>query len=101
MNAELRANAERLEQEQRDRARQAVIGERTRIARELPALRAGASGFLLKDTPAAQLTGALRMIAAGDALLAPGITRRLIEEFTNRARLAAAPGTRRTHRPRA
>jgi DNA-binding NarL/FixJ family response regulator len=45
------------------------------------ALRAGASGFLLKDTPAAQLTTAVRMIAAGDALLGPTITRRLIEEF--------------------
>ncbi len=46
------------------------------------ALRAGASGFLLKDAPAAQLASAVRMIAAGDALLAPSITRRLIEEFT-------------------
>jgi DNA-binding NarL/FixJ family response regulator len=45
------------------------------------ALRAGASGFLLKDTPAAQLTNAIRMIAAGDALLGSTITRRLIEEF--------------------
>ena len=50
------------------------------------ALRAGASGFLLKDAPAAQLVAGVRMIAAGDALLAPTITRRLIEEFT-----AAAP----------
>ncbi len=46
------------------------------------ALRAGASGFLLKDAPAAQLASAVRMIAAGDALLAPSITRRLINEFT-------------------
>ena len=45
------------------------------------ALRAGASGFLLKDTPAPQLTSAVRMIAAGDALLGSTITRRLIEEF--------------------
>jgi DNA-binding NarL/FixJ family response regulator len=45
------------------------------------ALRAGASGFLLKDTPAVQLTAAVRTIAAGDALLGPTITRRLIEEF--------------------
>lgn len=45
------------------------------------ALRAGASGFLLKDTPAAQLTNAVRMIAAGNALLGSTITRRLIEEF--------------------
>jgi DNA-binding NarL/FixJ family response regulator len=46
------------------------------------ALRAGASGFLLKDTPPADLLTAVRVIAAGDALLAPGITRRPIEEFT-------------------
>ena len=45
------------------------------------ALRAGASGFLLKDTPSMQLTNAVRMIAAGDALLGSTITRRLIEEF--------------------
>jgi DNA-binding NarL/FixJ family response regulator len=45
------------------------------------ALRSGASGFLLKDTPAPQLTNAVRMIAAGDALLGSSITRRLIEEF--------------------
>ncbi|MHB8233296.1 MAG: response regulator [Solirubrobacteraceae bacterium] len=49
------------------------------------ALRAGASGFLLKDVPAEQLAAGVRMVAAGDALLAPSITRRLIQEF------AAAP----------
>ncbi|MEU7578606.1 response regulator transcription factor [Streptomyces sp. NPDC041068] len=45
------------------------------------ALRAGASGFLLKDASADQLAEAVRVVAAGDALLAPGITRRLIAEF--------------------
>lgn len=45
------------------------------------ALRAGASGFLLKDVRASQLTDAIRTVAAGDALLAPSITRRLIEQF--------------------
>jgi len=55
------------------------------------ALRAGASGFLLKDTPAIHLTAAVRMIAAGDALLAPSITRRLIEEFTATARALLPP----------
>jgi DNA-binding NarL/FixJ family response regulator len=48
------------------------------------ALRAGASGFLLKDTPPADLLAAIRIVAAGDALLAPGPTRRLIAEFTRR-----------------
>ena len=46
------------------------------------ALRAGASGFLLKDTPPADLLTAIRIIAAGDALLAPAVTRRLIAEFS-------------------
>ncbi|MFF3115222.1 response regulator [Kitasatospora sp. NPDC057904] len=45
------------------------------------ALRAGASGFLLKDTPPADLVAAIRVVAGGDALLAPGITKRLIAEF--------------------
>ena len=48
------------------------------------ALRAGASGFLLKDTVPEQLLAAIRTLAAGDALLAPGITRRLIREFAAR-----------------
>jgi DNA-binding NarL/FixJ family response regulator len=53
------------------------------------ALRMGASGFLLKDAPAARLLDAIRVAAAGDALLEPSITRRLIEQF---ARVAAPPG---------
>ncbi|MFI9233010.1 response regulator [Streptomyces rimosus] len=52
------------------------------------ALRAGASGFLLKDASAAELAQAVRVVAAGDALLAPSITKRLIAEFS---RMAAAP----------
>src|SRR4051794_14375236 len=48
------------------------------------ALRAGASAFLLKDVRADQLTGAIRTVAAGDALLAPSITPRLIEQFVQR-----------------
>ena len=55
------------------------------------ALRAGASGFLLKDAPANQLAAGVRMVAAGDALLAPAITRRLIEEFTATPPAASAP----------
>jgi DNA-binding NarL/FixJ family response regulator len=53
------------------------------------ALRAGASGFLLKDAPAADLIQAVRIVAAGEALLAPSVTRRLIAEF------AARPATNR------
>lgn len=45
------------------------------------AMRAGASGFLLKDTPAKELVDAVRVIADGNALLAPSVTKRLIEEF--------------------
>lgn len=45
------------------------------------ALRAGASGFLLKDTPPTDLLNAIRVVASGEALLAPTVTRRLIEEF--------------------
>jgi DNA-binding NarL/FixJ family response regulator len=48
------------------------------------ALRSGASGFLLKDTPPDDLVAAIRVVAAGDALLAPSVTRRLIEEFAAR-----------------
>ncbi|NUS74360.1 MAG: response regulator transcription factor [Corynebacteriales bacterium] len=48
------------------------------------ALRIGASGFLLKDAPPADLMKAVRVIAAGEALLAPSVTRRLIEEFAVR-----------------
>jgi DNA-binding NarL/FixJ family response regulator len=55
------------------------------------ALRAGASGFLLKDTTAEQLFKAVSVIAAGDALLAPGITRRLISEFAGRPSTAPQP----------
>jgi DNA-binding NarL/FixJ family response regulator len=48
------------------------------------ALRAGASGFMLKDTPPAELLTAIRVIAGGDALLAPSVTRRLIADFAGR-----------------
>ena len=53
------------------------------------ALKAGASGFLLKDASREQLTGAVRAVAAGETLLAPAITRRLIEDFCS----GPAPGT--------
>jgi DNA-binding NarL/FixJ family response regulator len=50
------------------------------------ALRAGASGFLLKDVPAEQLASGVRLVAQGEALLAPSVTRRLIHEFAQRSR---------------
>ncbi|WP_436495490.1 response regulator [Actinokineospora sp. HUAS TT18] len=56
------------------------------------ALRLGASGFLLKDAPATDLVAAVRVVAAGEALLAPSVTRRLIESF------ADAPGPTDTSR---
>jgi len=55
------------------------------------ALHAGASGFLLKDVRATQLTDAIRTVAAGEALLAPSITRRLIEQFVTRQPRPAVP----------
>ena len=59
------------------------------------ALQAGASGFLLKDSTAADIVGAVRAVAAGNALLAPTVTRRLIDRFVARGELAnigAPPG---------
>jgi DNA-binding NarL/FixJ family response regulator len=58
------------------------------------ALRAGASGFLLKDTPPADLLAGIRVVAGGEALLSPSITRHLIEEFVRRPQpgRSAPPG---------
>ena len=72
------------------------------------ALRAGASGFLLKDTLPVDLLAAIRVVADGDALLAPKVTRRLIEQFAAAAGNGAGaatprrrePGDRRPDRPR-
>ena len=55
------------------------------------ALRAGASGFLLKDVPPEQLAAGIRVVAQGEALLAPSITKRLIQEFASAAPAAATP----------
>lgn len=54
------------------------------------ALHAGASGFLVKDMALDDILAAVRVVAAGDALIAPGVTRRLIKEFTDRPRTAPA-----------
>ncbi|GGM11751.1 response regulator [Dactylosporangium sucinum] len=58
------------------------------------ALRAGASGFLLKDTPPAELLNGIRVVAGGDGLLAPSVTGRLIAEFAHRGQ-PSRPVTRR------
>jgi len=55
------------------------------------AMKAGASGFLLKDIPRSQLIEGIRTVAAGDALLAPAITRRLIEQFVRRPPASVRP----------
>jgi DNA-binding NarL/FixJ family response regulator len=55
------------------------------------ALRAGASGFLLKDVPEEQLVAAIHVVAAGGSLFAPTVTRRLIEEFARRVRAPERP----------
>jgi DNA-binding NarL/FixJ family response regulator len=55
------------------------------------ALRAGASGFLLKDATPEEILAAVRIVGAGEALLAPSVTRRLIAEFAARRRLLAPP----------
>jgi DNA-binding NarL/FixJ family response regulator len=55
------------------------------------ALRAGASGFLLKDAPAEELTNAIHVLARGDALLAPAVTRRIVEAFVAQPEPAEMP----------
>jgi DNA-binding NarL/FixJ family response regulator len=58
------------------------------------ALRAGASGFMLKDAPPEEIAAAVQIVASGDALLAPSVTRAVIEEFTRRPPAPAAPALR-------
>ena len=57
------------------------------------AIRVGASGFLVKDTEPAELVHAVRVVAAGDALLSPSVTRRLIAEFASKAKKVQSPAT--------
>jgi DNA-binding NarL/FixJ family response regulator len=56
------------------------------------AIRSGAAGFLVKDTKPTELIDAVRVVAGGDALLSPSVTRRLIAEFAARAKAPPAPG---------
>jgi DNA-binding NarL/FixJ family response regulator len=58
------------------------------------ALRAGASGFMLKDAPPEEIAGAVRLVAGGEALLAPAVTRAVIEEFARRSPAPAPPPPR-------
>jgi DNA-binding NarL/FixJ family response regulator len=58
------------------------------------ALRYGASGFLLKDTKPAELLRAIRLVAGGEALLSPSVTRRVVREFANRAPRVSRPHPR-------
>ncbi len=64
------------------------------------ALRAGASGFLLKDRPPEELVAAIGVVVGGDALLSPSITRRLVEEFARRPGAESAPPALRELTPR-
>lgn len=57
----------------------------------LAGLRAGASGFLIKDVPPAELTGAIRAVARGDAVVAPSVTRRLLDAYVHRLPAGRAP----------
>ncbi len=59
------------------------------------ALRAGACGFLLKDAPAEELVAGIRVVMAGDALLAPGVTRRVIDSFVDHAPIPRRSSDRR------
>ena len=65
------------------------------------ALRAGASGFVLKDDPPEQLVAAVRTIAAGDALLSPAVTRQVIHQFTRMDREQPPAALRLADHPRA
>ena len=57
------------------------------------ALRAGASGFMLKDAPPEEILAAVRIVASGEALLAPAVTRAVVEEFTRQRPAPADPGS--------
>ena len=71
----------------------------------MSALRAGAAGFLLKDTPPAEIVAAVRLVASGDAMLSPSVTRTLLSHLGDAHAVRASPHRRAAtglaHRPRA
>jgi DNA-binding NarL/FixJ family response regulator len=83
--------ATRLIREQPDAPRVVILTTFDLDEHVFEALRSGASGFLLKDTPAEMLVAAIRAAVAGEALLAPTVTRRLIEAFVAGPRPGAGP----------
>ena len=70
----------------------------------MSALRAGASGFLVKDTPPADIINAVRVVASGDAIISPSVTRTLLAHFGDAAGIRSPPRRRaatcRAHRTR-
>lgn len=72
-----------MEREPRDQVRVLILTTFDLDEYVFAAIRAGASGFLLKDAPPENLVAAMRVIASGEALLAPAVTRRLIDKFAN------------------
>jgi DNA-binding NarL/FixJ family response regulator len=81
----------RLLREDRDRPRVLILTTFDLDEYVYESLHAGASGFLLKDAPPAELVGAVRLVAGGDGLLAPSITRKVIEEFVRRPPRSTKP----------
>jgi len=81
----------RLLRENRDRPRVLILTTFDLDEYVYESLHAGASGFLLKDAPPAELVGAVRLVAGGDGLLAPSITRKVIEEFVRRPPRSTKP----------
>ena len=91
-----RGHAPHRAERERSAARVLILTTFERDDYVFEALRAGASGFMLKNAPPEELVRAVRIVAAGEALLAPSITRRVIEEY---ARQLGSPPARRQARP--
>jgi DNA-binding NarL/FixJ family response regulator len=87
----------RIVEDRESRARVLVLTTFDADETVVQALRAGASGFLLKDVPPSGFVDAIRIVAAGDALLAPSITRQLLDRFRDRLPGPGDPGEDRFH----